>query len=218
MHPFFVTIEGIDGAGKDTLAAGLRNHFAERHGFAVIVTEEPSNDPIGRSIREMLERKRPAPPTNYEFQRLFVENRREHLSSCIRPALEAGQWVISVRYWLSTLAYGMLEGPMEPYLELHREILGAEMLYPDLALVLDVDAEEGLRRIQAAGRHFDWFAKLEKLEKIRQNYLELAGRTDLGLMAVIDAMHPRAQVLREAETLIEKHYLEKTLSQMQPTA
>lgn len=212
-RPFFVTIEGIDGAGKDTLAAGLRDHFSERHGIAVVITEEPSDDPIGRSIREMLDRKRPAPATNYEFQRLFVENRREHLGSCIRPALEAGQWVISVRYWLSTLAYGMLEGPVEPYLELHREIIGKEMVYPDLTILLDLEPAEGLKRIQEDGRHFDWFAKLEKLEVIRQNYLKLAGRGDLGLIAVANAMQPRAQVLREAKILIERHYLEKTLPQ-----
>lgn len=205
MGGLFVAFEGIDGSGKDTLAAGVSSFFSDR-GREFIFTEEPSAGAIGRLIREMLDRKRAAPPTNYEFQRLFVQDRLDHIRSGIRPHLDLDRTVFSVRYWLSTLAYGMLEGSPERYLELHRQIIGDEMILPSLTLVLDVTPDEGLERIQRDGRHFDWFAKREKLEKIRESYLALAKRPDLGAIVVLDAMRPAAEVLQDTINRIESLY------------
>lgn len=201
MRPSLVIIEGIDGAGKDTLAVGIKEHFANR-GIEIVVTEEPTGGPIGRHIRDIIDRKLPAPATNLELQRLFVEDRRDHISSFIRPKLAAGAFVLSIRYWLSTLAYGMLEGELERYLDCHREIIGDEMIVPDLTILLDLEPEEGLRRIQAAGRQFDWFAKHEKLAKIRRNFLDLAARSDLGAITMIDAMQPEKAVLHDVLEII----------------
>lgn len=195
--PRFIAIEGIDGAGKDTLAEGLEVYLAE-DGLDIVVTNEPSDSSLGHHIRKILDGKAPAPPTNFEFQSLYVKDRLWHTKTCLRPRLALGSLVISVRYWLSTLAYGMLEDSAERYLQLHREIIGEEMLFPHLTLLLDLEVEEALEHIQKAGRQFDWFAKAEKLQKIRTNYLELSGRSDLGNIVVLDAGENKEKVLESA--------------------
>ncbi len=211
MDGFFSAIEGIDGAGKDTLGGYLRDFF-QGTPREVLLTGEPSGGQTGRLIRQILDHEVSAPKTNFEFQRLFVEDRREHLEAVIRPALAAGKPTITVRYWLSTLAYGMLEKPVEEYLNLHREVIGEEMVTPDLTLLLDLDPELGLDRILRDGRHFDHFAKSELLMKIRANYLELARRQEelkLGKIVVIDAAAPREAVFDEALHVILRQVWEK---------
>ena len=209
-RPFFVALEGMDGAGKDTVAAALSQHL-RAHDLSVVLTAEPSDGPIGQKIRAMLDGALAPPSDGYAFQRLFVEDRRDHIDSCIRPHLVAGKIVISVRYWLSTIAYGMLDDSAEAYLKLHREVIGLDFLIPDLTVLLDVSPTEGLRRIKADGRRFDWFAKLEKLERIRANYLTLASRSDLGTILVVNAMESVSAVRTRLETLAELHYLRSYL-------
>ena len=71
-RPFFVALEGIDGSGKDTLAARLKEHFVEKHNLDVAVTEEPSQGPIGILIRKMLDGEVPVP--RYDARRLRGRN------------------------------------------------------------------------------------------------------------------------------------------------
>lgn len=211
-RPFFVALEGIDGCGKDTLAARLKGHFVDRHGLEVAVTEEPSQGPIGILIRKMLDGEVPVPPTNFVFQALFIEDRGFHIRSFIEPEIKLNRLVISVRYWLSTIAYGMLDGSVVEYVELHARIIGTDLIVPDLTIVLDLEEDEAMRRIREVGRHFDWFAKKEKLKRIRQNYLELAGSgmPELGKIVVVDAMKSKEETALAAETAIEEHYLKKS--------
>jgi len=101
----------------------------------------------------------------------------------------------------------MLDGQVESYIQLHRDIIGDVMLYPDLTLVLDLEPAEGLERIRRAGRQLDWFSKLQTLQEVRQNYLDLAERTDLGPIHIINAMRSSNEVLQEAVVEIKKLFL-----------
>lgn len=197
MTGFFIAIEGIDGAGKDTLAEKLKSAL-EGKGEKVVLTAEPTEGEVGRRIRAILDHKLPPPTSNYEFQKLYVEDRLEHINTFIQPQLNKGAIVITSRYWFSTIAYGMLEGPAELYIELHRSIIGADLLLPDLTIILDVTPEEGLKRVMKAGRGEDWFTKTEKLSRIRENYLELVQRKDLGRITVINGVQPLEAVFGEA--------------------
>lgn len=197
MKGFFIAVEGIDGAGKDTLAEGLKSALEEKD-EKVVLTAEPTEGEIGRRIRAILDHKLPPPTSNYEFQKLYVEDRLEHINTFIRPQLEDDAIVITSRYWFSTIAYGMLEGPAELYIELHRSIIGADLLLPDLTIILDVTPEEGLKRVMRAGRSEDWFTRQDKLYRIRENYLKLAKREDLGAVVTISGMQAATAVLNEA--------------------
>lgn len=195
--PFFAAFEGIDYSGKNTHLRLLENWLIEK-GFSVDVGSEPvESTPIGKQIRVILEHKIPA-PAPYELQRLFVIDRAQDIVCFIKPALEKGSIVLRERYALSTLAYGMLSKyPVEDYIQLHNKVIGQFMLWPDITFVLDISAEEAVRRMEKAKAVPQLFEKKEKLEVIRRNYLTLAERSDLGKVVVIDGEREKEEVFKD---------------------
>lgn len=145
MNGRLVVFEGLDGCGKSTqlerVAARLR---AARHD--PLVTHEPTNGLWGRRIREMAQRGEPVAPE--EELRWFVEDRREHAETCLRPALAAGRLVLCDRYFLSTVAYQGARGLDWQSLLAESE---AEFPLPDLVLLFEVDPAAGLERVRARG-------------------------------------------------------------------
>lgn len=178
----FVAIEGPGGAGKAALADGLELYFAEK-GLDVLLTKEPSDGLIGHRIQKIIDGKLPRPKTNYEFQRLYVEDRGAHISA-IRAYLQLGHLVLSVNYWLLTLACGMLDGEVEDYVRLHKEIIGEEMIYPHLSILLDAPVDVCL-------------------ERLRCNYLWLAGSGRFGNIHIINSDRPKDEVLSSAISALE---------------
>src|SRR4029079_11936630 len=118
-----------------------------------------------------------------------------------------GNICITDRYFLSTLAYGMSECSLDSLLQLHREIVGDDFLRPDAHIILDLDPEKAIERMEARGQGFDHFAKLEKLRNIRKNYQQLGERADLGDMWLIGADGPPEVIAQEAWSVIQT-YLE----------
>jgi dTMP kinase len=147
-----VALEGLDGCGKTTQAARIAA-LLRAQGRDVVETREPTDGPIGRKIRALARAGEPV-PAERELE-LFIEDRREHVGRVIEPALAAGRWVITDRYYLSTVAYQGARG-----LD-WREILvqsEAEFPAPDAALVFELPADEGLARARARGSAPDlWF-------------------------------------------------------------
>lgn len=100
---FLVSLEGIDGAGKTTLAKALCNELMER-GYQVVLTKEPGSTAIGKSIRALVQDPLTAKAPETEFL-LFAADRAQHIQEVVRPALEAGKIVIADRMADSSLAY-----------------------------------------------------------------------------------------------------------------
>ena len=98
----FISLEGIDGAGKSTHLPYLRELVAARTGAAAIVTREPGGTPRGEHLRELLLHQPMAPATE---ALLMFAARREHLEAVIWPALQRGDWVICDRFTDATMAY-----------------------------------------------------------------------------------------------------------------
>ena len=178
MRGLFIAFEGLDGCGKTTTL----KHVAQRAaaaGHQVLMTHEPQEDSsIGRQIYDILYRKETNPVLRLErlskidLQKLFVMDRYLHVKSMIQPALNEGRMVLCDRYWFSTLAYGMLSESMESLVELHSRIFEGKMLMPDLTFLIDVPAEEAMRRrCGVAGKELDDFEKIEKQKRVRENYL-----------------------------------------------
>jgi dTMP kinase len=98
-----LALEGIDGSGKSTQAELLAAAL-QRRGLAVVLTREPTSGPTGQRLRRYL-----SGPARHlspaEELALFVRDRREHVARVIRPALAAGQVVITDRYYYSSVAY-----------------------------------------------------------------------------------------------------------------
>ncbi len=140
-----IVFEGIDGCGKSTqlelAVAALR-----ARGLEVVETREPTDGEFGRRIRAMARSgERVSPETELGW---FVEDRREHMREVVEPALAAGRIVLSDRSYISTVAYQGARG-LDP-----EQLLAAseaEFPRPDLVLVFEISAEEGMARIEARG-------------------------------------------------------------------
>ena len=139
----FITVEGIDGAGKSSHIEWLREYLSAA-GHAVVVTREPGGTPLGESLRTLLLNEPMSPET--EMMLMFAA-RAEHLSSVIRPALEMGAWVISDRFSDATYAYqvGGRGVPEQKFSALESWV--QEGLQPDRTLLFDVSVATAQARL-----------------------------------------------------------------------
>ena len=145
--PFFVTIEGVEGAGKSTLRSGLAD-ATRQFGIEVVVTREPGATTLGRALRSLL-----LSPENSNIDplaelMLFSADRAQHVNEVIRPALNRGALVICDRFIHSTLAYqGYGRGlDLTALRFLNNLVTGG--LTPEMVLYLDLSPEVGLTRAQ----------------------------------------------------------------------
>ena len=143
----FITFEGGEGAGKTTQVARLAERL-RAGGIETVVTREPGGTPLGESIREVVLGASPEPVTELL---LFAAARAEHVAKVIRPALEHGTWVLCDRFIDSTRVYQGLLGGVPGDLIGAIEMRTVAPTFPDLTFVLDVPAEEGLKRTEARG-------------------------------------------------------------------
>ncbi len=176
----FVVLEGIDGSGKTTqleaLAAWLPTSGLLPEGATVLCSREPGGTALGQALRQLLLHPPDgtAPCPSAELL-LYAADRAQHVETVIRPALTAGEWVLSDRFTGSTAAYqGDGRGlPTLRIAELERIATGG--LAPDLTLWLDLPLAESLRRrghrpadrIEASGEAFlarvaEGFARLAR--------------------------------------------------------
>lgn len=166
----FIVLEGPDGAGKTTQAALLKTYF-ENKGRQVLSTKEPTAETdAGRKVREILNSKMETDPEY--IQKLFIEDRREHVVKVILPALKEGKVVICDRYFLSTFAYGYIDNPdIEGLVQMN-----ADFIMPDITLALIVDPEKCIKRLEGRVGSIDHFEKAEKLAKVNEAYKMLSKR------------------------------------------
>ncbi|HJO68421.1 MAG TPA: dTMP kinase [Rhodospirillales bacterium] len=149
MRGRFITLEGVDGAGKTTQAALLADGLRES-GLDIIATREPGGSPGAEDIRALLVRGAVARWDPMTEALLHFAARKEHLKHRILPALDAGTWVVCDRFTDSTMAYqGYAHGlGPESVRALSELVVGA--LVPDLTLVLDLAVDVARARATSA--------------------------------------------------------------------
>jgi dTMP kinase len=146
----FISVEGGEGAGKSTLLGGLRTAI-ERHGVAVVQAREPGGTALGERLRELvLDPSLRGIDAQAELLLMFA-SRAQLLREVIRPALDAGRWVLCDRYTDASYAYqgGGRGQPTAFIADLERWICAG--LQPDLTLLLDVPVAVGRGRVAARG-------------------------------------------------------------------
>jgi len=201
-HPgYFITIEGIEGAGKSTLAESLSRHLRLR-GLEVVLTAEPGGDPVAIRIRSLL-LDSDQPICDRAELMLFEAARAQHVESVIRPALGRGAVVISDRYADSSVAYqGFARG-----LEIDAVGLlngfATNGLVPDLTILLDLAAEQGLARELQQNRVSS--EKIAFHEAVRQGFVTIA-KSEPERFEVIDAGLGADEVLRLALAAVDSHW------------
>ena len=195
----FITLEGVDGAGKSThlgfVADWLRQHAAESHkGREVIVTREPGGTPLGETLRELLLHQHMDPDT--ELLLMFAA-RQEHLSRLILPALARGAWVVSDRFTDASYAYqcGGRGIAVERIAALEAWVQRG--FQPDLTLLFDVPPEVAEAR-RSAARAADRFEREADhfFSRVRNASLDRA-RAEPARIHVLDARHSIAELQAE---------------------
>ena len=152
MRGRFITFEGGEGCGKSTQIKCLKEAL-EKEGVAVVLTREPGGTWLSEEIRHLIKDQETDAPCDRSELLLFLAARAQLVKNVIRPALEAGKWVLSDRFSDSTLAYQGY-GRGLPLGDLRRmNDFACNGLKPDLTLLLDVDPEVSrarMRRREAA--------------------------------------------------------------------
>ena len=186
MQGKFITLEGVEGAGKSTSLAYIEKRIREA-GRKVLVTREPGGTELGEAIRNLLLGHDFDAMANDTELLLMFAARAEHLNKKIIPALADDIWVLCDRFTDATFAYqgGGRGLPKERIAQLQDFVQG--VMRPDLTFLLDLDVDTGLGR---AGRRSapDRFEKEKRdfFEKVRSTYLEAAG-LEKDRFRVIDA-------------------------------
>ncbi len=146
----FISLEGGEGVGKTTQARRLADWLKEQ-GVPAIATREPGGSPGAEDIRRLLVEGAPERWTPMAEALLHTAARVEHVEHRIAPALQGGRWVISDRFVDSTIVYqGIVQGlGVDVIMRMHE--IALDGFLPDLTLILDLPAEEGLSRAGARG-------------------------------------------------------------------
>ncbi|MGB5672644.1 MAG: dTMP kinase [Sedimenticolaceae bacterium] len=201
-NPCFVTVEGIEGAGKTT-CLDLIEQSIRRHGHRLLVTREPGGTPLGEDLRKLLLGHRHEGMADDTELLLMFAARAEHLSARIEPALAAGSWVLCDRFTDATYAYqGYGRGvDLGRIATLESWVQGDRR--PDLTLIMDLPVELGLER---AGRRStpDRFESqaLEFFERVREGYLALAAAAP-ERFRVIDAARSFSEVSQQVAGVLD---------------
>lgn len=201
----FITLEGVDGAGKSTQLAAVRDWLAEHHIDAVF-TREPGGTVLGEKLRELLLAVDTEVTLETETLLMFAA-RQEHIARVIEPALAAGRWVVSDRFTDATFAYqgGGRGLPFERIRVLEDWV--QQGLQPDLTLLFDVPLEVAAGRM-AAGRVLDRFEQehADFHARVREAYLQRAAANSR--IVTIDSNRApelvRAEVVQRLDALRER--------------
>ena len=198
----FITVEGIDGAGKST-HIGFVTSFLEARGKQVVSSREPGGTPLGEKLRELLLHEK----MHLETEALLMfASRREHIAQVIEPNLARGAWVLSDRFSDASFAYqsggrGMDRAKMEAL-----ESWVHPRLQPDLTLLFDVPLEVARARLDAT-RTLDKFEREQDafFARCRAEYLRRAAQFPARFVVVdstrsIDAT--RETIAAALETLL----------------
>lgn len=198
---FFISLEGIDGAGKTTLKEHLVNYLKD---VKVVCVREPGGTDISEKIRALLLDVKNAGILPKTEAMLYASARTQLVEEVISPALQAGNVVIADRYIDSTIAYqGYARGLDINFLEELNELCTSG-LKPDLTLLLDLDPivaqqrkqKEELDRLEKEGLQFQ--------QKVREGYLKIA-ENEPQRVKVLDASQPLEEVADQAVKYVEEY-------------
>jgi len=192
----FIVIEGLDGSGKSAQVDLVINYLKEKN-KEVVVTKEPTTDSeAGRKVKQALKKEIVVEPL--ELQKLYVQDRKEHLENKVIPALENGKFVVSSRYAFSTFAYGYSDG-----LNVDELIkMNENFLLPDLTIIVDVNPKLCVERIEDRGEEKELFEQLEKLTKVNEIYKKTPEMFEN--VVVVSGEKSIPEVFEEIKILVDK--------------
>jgi len=196
----FITLEGVDGAGKSSHIPWIADRLRAR-GHEVVATREPGGTPLAEALRR---RVLAEPMDPLAETRLMFEARADHVQKLIEPALARGAWVLCDRFTDSTIAYqGAGKGVALAFIEELAQKVQPN-LTPDLTLLFDAPYTVSSHRLNTSGRSLDRFESEGEgfFERVRAAYRTLAA-AEPGRVRIIDGSLPPLDV----KAAVEKHIL-----------
>ncbi len=204
--PLFITIEGIEGAGKTTNAKLVVEHL-KNFGISVVHTREPGGTVIAEKIRQiLLENTKEESITNQAELLLLFASRSQHLENLIIPALNSGQTIVCERFVDASFAYqGGGRGMDMEYITFLEDFV-QHGVQPDLVLLFDVDVETGLNRIKIR-KSIDRIEqeKIDFFVRVREVYLQRA-KKDPKRYFIIDANKELAFVKQQIVKILDSFF------------
>ncbi len=200
MAGLFITIEGIEGAGKSTAIRFLQQLLVEAH-IPHVMTREPGGTQIAEEIRRVLLAHHEEPMASDTELLLMFASRAQHLSQVILPAMKENKWVLCDRFTDATYAYqgGGRGIGLDRISHLEQWVQG--VVRPDLVLVFDIPVALGMKRIHRR-KTIDRIEreKIEFFERVREMYLTRA-KKDPSKYIIIDASRPKPKVQEQIRTI-----------------
>ncbi|MEJ2683588.1 MAG: dTMP kinase [Candidatus Sulfobium sp.] len=203
MKGIFISVEGIEGTGKTTLA-GFLAEYLQGKGLRVTQTEEPGGTSIGRKIRELL-----LSPENGEMDPvtellLYNASRVQHIREIIMPALERGDVVITDRFSDSTMAYQGYGRGIDVKLIDSLDLISTQRLRPDITILLDIDVQTGLRR----NREINKDDRIEREDvafhgRVRNGFIHIAAQSPERIR-MVDCSVPVETVRQNVAAIIDE--------------
>jgi dTMP kinase len=201
----FLTLEGIEGAGKSTIAKYIAEWLAGQ-GIAVRLTREPGGTPLAERVRQIVLERGEEPLSAVTETLLMFAARALHVENVIAPALREGKWVICDRFTDATRAYqGSGRGVDAGLIDTLARAVHSQ-LRPHCTLLLDLPVATGLARARergGGGRDRFEAETAAFFERVRAGYLALA-RQEPGRIQVIDATAPLGEVQRSVTGILER--------------
>jgi dTMP kinase len=195
----FITLEGVDGAGKSSHLQWVADALRER-GCEAIETREPGGTTVGEALRRLLLTE----PMDIETETLLMfAARREHIVRVIQPALDAGHWVVSDRFTDATFAYQGGGRGLAPERIAALEDWVQQGLQPDLTLVFDVPVEVAHQRVRRETARPDRFERMDAafFNRVRNTYLARA-RMYAGRIKIIDSTQSFEEVRKQLKEIV----------------
>ena len=211
-----IALEGIDGAGKTTQAYNLLAKLKEL-GFDAEYLHEPTKfTKYGKKIRDYI--KEGTIPSPEEENKLFIEDRKLHVSKEIKPYLDEKKIVVLDRYFFANAAYqGARSLSYQDILNENRKFAPE----PDIVFLLDITAEEALERINNRKALTNHYEKYENLKKVRKKYMEIYEKDTANIQLIdgsIEIESISVELLEKVLKLIKKRNLISNKQQLDRTA
>ncbi|MFA6064817.1 MAG: dTMP kinase [archaeon] len=204
----FIAYDGGPGSGKGTM---IRKTFEYVYGKSkkydnILITDEPTNGPFGKKVRELFKQQKSPSDLKDEILDAFIADRKWHIENIIQPALDKNFVVIADRYKYGSIAYQTVQGSsLEKCVSLNKSLLA-----PNLALILDVEPAEAIRRISSdkteeeKRKQSDNFRQMEFVSSLRNYFLQVPSLLPNENIHIIDANKPVLDVFSQIKPLLDK--------------
>lgn len=198
---FFISVEGVDGAGKSSHIPTIAKALSSL-GFEVVETREPGGTPLGEQLRELMLNTPMTPKTE---TMLMFALRAQHVEEVIIPALERGAVVVCDRFSDSSWAYQGGGKNVHPDILTELEKIAHPDIRPGLTLLFDVPPEVSRQRLGKTGKTPDKFESEDDgfFERVRKKYLARAAGNHR--IKVIDATRSIEEIADETKRIISEH-------------